>query len=407
MQNPYLLKDKNYKLSLYDFTESFHKIVFAAINNLVAQNVKELDEIVIDNFISNYAEQYTIFQKNNGIEYLINAREKSEKENFVYNYNRLKKFSLLRKYQDAGINVIEIYDENIVNPKQQRDMQEKFDKLSLQDITRFFDLKIIRIKEEYNISNSEESKKAGVGAKELIERFKETPEMGLGLESKMLTTVIRGARKKKYIVRSSPSGFGKSRTSLGDICCLCANQIWDLEKHEWINNPNGQNNAGLYIGAEMELGEEVDIIMIAYVSGVPEEHIRDGSYEGDEEERVLKASDILADSQIYLEKVPEFDLQTIEQLIEKYKIMYNIEYVVFDYIFATDSLLQEAKEKRGGTITREDQVLLSLSKKLKDLTAEYDVWLMTMTQVNGEYKDLNNLDETIIRGSKLLCLLTR
>lgn len=402
LKKPYLLKDKKYKLSLYDFVESFHKIVFAAINNLVVHNAKEIDEIIIDNFISSYAEQYAIFQNNNGIEYLINVKQKSEEENFEYNYDRLKKFSLLRKYQDAGINVIEIYDENIVNPKKQQIMQEKFDRLSIKDITRFFDLKIIKIKEEYNISSSEQSKKAGTGAKKIIQQFKETPEMGLGLESKMLTTVMRGARKKKYILRSSGTGGGKSRSSIGDICCLCAKQIWDINKCKWVDNPNGQNNAGLYIGAEMDLDTEVDLIAIAYVSGVPEEHILDGEYEEGEEERVMKASDILDESQLYLEKVPEFDLQTVEQLIEKYKIMYDIEYVVFDYIFATDSLLQEAKERRGNTITREDQVLLSLSKKLKDLTANYDVWLMSMTQVSGDYKDTSNRDETIIRGAKAI-----
>lgn len=406
LKSPYLIKDKKYKLSLYDFVEPFHKIVFAAINNLVIHNAKEIDEIIIDNFISSYSEQYTIFQKNHGIEYLINAKQKSEKENFEYNYNRLRKFSLLRKYQDSGIDVIEIYNEDIVNPKKQQDMQQKFDKLTIKDIARFFDLKIIKIKEEYNISNSEQSKKAGVGVKKIIQQFKETPEMGLGVESKMLTTVMRGARKKKYILRSSGTGGGKSRSSIGDLCCLCANQIYDINKRKWVDNPNGQNNAGLYIGAEMDLNKEVDLIAVAYVSGVSEENIIDGKYKEGEEERVNKAGDILANSQLYLVKMPEFDLQSIEQIIEKYKIMYNVEYVAFDYIFATDALLQEAKERRGNTITREDQVLLSLSKELKDITSEYDVWLIGMTQVNGDYKDTSRRDETIIRGSKLLCFLT-
>lgn len=406
LKSPYLIKDKKYKLSLYDFVEPFHKIVFAAINNLVIHNAKEIDEIIIDNFISSYSEQYTIFQKNHGIEYLINAKQKSEKENFEYNYNRLRKFSLLRKYQDSGIDVIEIYNEDIVNPKKQQDMQQKFDKLTIKDIARFFDLKIIKIKEEYNISNSEQSKKAGVGVKKIIQQFKETPEMGLGVESKMLTTVMRGARKKKYILRSSGTGGGKSRSSIGDLCCLCANQIYDINKRKWVDNPNGQNNAGLYIGAEMDLNKEVDLIAVAYVSGVSEENIIDGKYKEGEEERVNKAGDILANSQLYLVKMPEFDLQSVEQIIEKYKIMYNVEYVAFDYIFATDALLQEAKERRGNTITREDQVLLSLSKELKDITSEYDVWLIGMTQVNGDYKDTSRRDETIIRGSKLLCFLT-
>ena len=48
--------------------------------------------------------------------------------------------------------------------------------------------------------------------------------------------------------------------------------------------------------------------MLAFLSAVNEEHIINGRYEGDEEERVLKAAEILSNSQVYIDELPDFSL---------------------------------------------------------------------------------------------------
>ena len=401
LQNPKILNDKRYKLFKTDFPEVFHKIVFASIYNLNEQGIGDIDEIAIDNYISKYPEQYSIFQKNNGIEYLLTIKEKANNDNFQYNYDRLKKFSLLRRYEEKlGIKVDEIYDTKEVVPKKIQDMEDNFDNLTLEDIIKFFDCKILEIKGEFSTSNSSQRKKAGENGKVIKEQLKESPAMGLGLESKYLTTILRGARKKKYIVRSSPSGVGKSRTAIGELGCLCANEIWDLQKKRWVVNPNGKNNVGLYIGTEMDLDEEVDTALWSYVSGVPQENILDGYYKDGEEERVDRAIEILEESKIFLEHIPDFNKQTIREKIEEYQKLYGLDIVIFDYIEITSSLTEEYATKRRGVVIREDRVLEDLSKTLKDLAGEFDVWVLTMTQCNGDWKDEKNRDETLIAGSK-------
>lgn len=400
MQDRNILKDKKYKLFRNDFPDVFHKSIFATINNLVVQDIKEIDEIAIDNYLSNYEEYYDIFKKNRGMQYIQAAKQKTNLSNFDYNYNQLKKFTLLRSYQDNGIYTGDIYDPNITGIKQQERMQSKFDDMTIDDIINHYKVMLLGIEDEFSTNDSLSIKKAGDGAKEIKEKFKEQPLMGLGMESKMLTTVTRGALKKRLIISSSDTGTGKSRMSVGDLACLCANEIWDFNAGQFISNPNGKNNAGLYIGSEMDLDEEVEPMFWAYISGVPTDKILDGDYTSEEEDRVDRAIDILKESKIYLVDEPDFSVQSLERHIESHKIKYNIEYVVFDYIQLTNELIAEAVAQKRGMGIREDQVLIGLSQQLKTFTAKYDIWMKTMTQVNGDVSDYKKRDYQIIRGGK-------
>jgi replicative DNA helicase len=53
----------------------------------------------------------------------------AEESNFDYYYKRLKKFSLIREMDGLGFNIKELYDDEIIDPKEKEKMQENFDKL--------------------------------------------------------------------------------------------------------------------------------------------------------------------------------------------------------------------------------------------------------------------------------------
>lgn len=209
MKNPNLLKEKKYNLLRKDFPEMFHKSIFASIHNLVMEDVGEIDEIAVDNYLSNYEDHYGIFKNNDGFHWLTKAKEKANVSNFEYNYNQIKKFSLLRAYEEQGIYVGDIYNVNITGVKEQEKMQEKFDEMSIKDIINHFKTMMLGIEDDFTVSDTTEVKKAGEGAFETKERFKEQPLMGLGMESEMLTTITRGALKKRLIMSSSDSGAGR------------------------------------------------------------------------------------------------------------------------------------------------------------------------------------------------------
>lgn len=152
----------------------------------------------------------------------------------------------------------------------------------------------------------------------------------------------------------------------------------------------------------MELVSEIEPIMLAYMSGVPEPHILMGQYEAGEEERVKEAIKILTEEgKIWLEYVPDYDAATLESIIEEHVDLHGVKHVFFDYIHTTTQLISEYQQAASARIQiREDQVLGDLSRRLKDMTRKFDVCIESWTQVSGDFKNEANRDQTIIRGSK-------
>ena len=50
-------------------------------------------------------------------------------------------------------------------------------------------------------------------------------------------------------------------------------------------------------------------------------------YEGDEEERIIQAGQIIEDSPIYLRELPDFSLQDVENEIKKAIRDYGVKYI--------------------------------------------------------------------------------
>ena len=287
-----------YLLSIDDFDgEDFHQIIFGCIYNLYNQGVNVIDCFAIDTFISNYEKQYKIFTDNNGIDYVNDAASMCEPQNFDYNFNRLKKMSLLRYYESQGFDTRGIYDPTVVDPDEQELQQKKFDSYTIDQIIDCVEIAFVGTpKAKFQVTASA-GQLAGVGLKDLIEKFRKTPEMGFPMQSKFMNFLLRGARKKTFYLRSGATGSGKSRLSFADTCCAAIPWIYDLEKKEW--KYTGFSVPSLIISTELDI-EEVQSIILAFVSGVEEGHIIDNDYREGEYERVQQASDYIMSAPLYI-----------------------------------------------------------------------------------------------------------
>lgn len=395
-----LAESSEYNLTKEDFPEKFHKVVFAAMNNLYQQGTGVINEIAIDGFLRDYAIQYAIFNDNNGLEYLERIAEMSEEGNFDYYYNRVKKFSLIREMDGLGFSVKDIYDADILNPKDQEEMQERFDGYSVNDILKIYEMKMIEVKDRFKSNSDTKSSKAGDGLRDYIQSLKENPDFGVPLNSKMLTSIFRGARCRKYYIRSAVTGGGKTRHSVADACFMGATHIYNVKEKCWEENILDESS--VVISTEM-LTEELQTIALAYISGVDEENILYNNLNEDEEERVQNAITVLENSNIWFVEMPNFNVKDIEQEIEKHVMYYDIGNVFFDYIHSSVKVFSEIT-KESGIGLREDQILLLMSIKLKEICNKYDVFLMSATQLNGEWKEAwkkgDIIDSTFIRGGK-------
>ena len=386
-----------YMITENDFADQFHKIIFGSIFKLHELGANTITVNSIVDFLSSRPKFEEIFKREHGEEWLLKASECATPTAFDYYYNRLKKMSLLRAYDAHGVDVSGIYDPDILfDPKKKQLQEELLDNSSLEDIANKVDLMIDSIRSEYLGNQFGQSYQAGDGVFSLIEKLKESPEIGTPLFGPVVNTVTRGARLKKFYLRSAPSGVGKSRAMIADACYIGCNQIY-YDDFGWV--ANGYAEPTLYISTELTI-DEVQTMMLAFLSNVNEEHILNGSYVGDEEKRVMEAAKILSESPLYIEELPDFSLSDIENVIKKNIREHDVAYVFHDYIHTSLKILEEISKKSGGMKLREDNILFMLSIKLKDLCNQYGIFLLSSTQLNADYQHSETPDQNLLRGAK-------
>ena len=400
LQHPKLLRE--YPLSNEDFPELFHRLIYAAINNLVRNGADELDTITIDEYLSHYEVQYEVFNRYNGLQYLETIKQLGKSGNIEHVYSQVRKFSLLRRYKAAGIDVSEYYDPDNLDPEKQEQTRAKLDSESVTDIINHFKRKQIMITAPFLRSESRDSKRAGTGGEEQLDSWKESTAWGLGYSSAYLTNILHGMRPRTFTVRSAGTGVGKTRMALADMAHACVPYYWDSHKKCWSANPNGTSNGAVYVGTEMELASEIDPILWAYIADVPEDHIKYNDFEPGEEERVRQAIQILDnEANIWLEYLPDFTVGALSDVIEEHVLNHNIQHVFFDYIHSTPELLSEfAAQSASHMGLREDQGLLYLSTKLKQMSRDFGVSINSATQVNGDFRNDEIRDQTVVAGAK-------
>ena len=399
-QNPSLLDNNKYFFNEEDFVEEFHKILFGSIYNLYLQGAKEITVNTIEDYLKDRPKSLSIYKSYKGNEYLSKLSEEIQLSTFDYYYQKMKKMTLLRMYQKVGIDLSWLYDtDNILDSKKKEIQENWLDNHSLEEIANEIDLKINKIKEKYIDDFNGESAQAGKNVLELLDSLKKIPEYGYPLYGPLINTVTRGARLKKFYLRSAPAGLGKSRSMIADACYIACDQLFNSETMQW--EANGTREPTIYITTEQEINE-VQTMMVAFLSDVDEEHILTGRYEDGEWERVSKAAEILTKSPLYIKELHDFSLQDIEDTLKRSITEYGVKYLFMDYIHTSMKILSEISSKSKVSGLREDNILFLIGVKLKDLANEYGVFIMSATQLNGDWKDAKIPDQNLLRGAKSL-----
>ena len=145
--------------------------------------------------------------------------------------------------------------------------------------------------------------------------------------------------------------------------------------------------------------EELQTIILAYLSGVNEYHILTGKYEFGELLRVKYAAKIMQEYHDYflIEEISEPNLTNVEATIKKYATIDNVKYIFYDYIHVTGSLINQFKNN-----VRPDMALMMLANQLKQLAKDYAIFIFSATQVNATGMDDDGAfkNETSIRDAK-------
>lgn len=400
-KNVNILDNDNYTFIEEDFPEEFHRILFGTIYNLHDLGAKSITINAIEDYLRQRPKAYGIYQSYKGKEYLEKIAKTVTFSTFDYYYNRLKKMTLLRMYDKAGVDLSWLYDtNNIFDTKKKQAQEDWLDNTPIEQIAETINNRIDEIKIKYVDNANDDFIQAGKDISELIENFQKRPEYGYPLYGPLMNTITRGARLKKFYLRSAATGVGKTRAMVADACNVACNEIYAQDKDgQWKWIENGTKEPTLYITTEQEI-DEIQTMMLAFLSNVDENHIIYNEYYAGEFERVMHAAEILSKSPIHIKRLPDFSIKDIENTIKYSCHEYGVKYVFFDYLHTSMKILTEVTSKTGIKGLREDNVLFMISIRLKDLCNEYGIFIMTSTQLNADYREAQQYDQNLLRGAK-------
>ena len=400
-KNPKLLeRDDKYKFNEQDFYDEFHKLVFGCMYNLWQLGAKEITLPAIEDYLTQRPKALAIYKTNKGPEFILKAAEMANVNTFDYYYNRMKKMSLLRAYEEMGMDLTWLYNpDEVMDMKRKQAQEDWLDNATLADIYNKINDKIDSIKLQYVENVTDGGCQIGEGIDELIDSFAETPAVGYPLYDIYTSTTARGARLGKFYLRSAATNVGKTRAMVGDACFIGCSQMWSLKENKWVTT--GACQSVLFIATEQTL-DEIQISAVACISGVEEDHIVMHEYFTGEWERIVKAKQLLKQSKIQFICMPDFSMDDVENMIKKHIRENQVEYVFFDYIHSSAKILTEIGGKSGVKNLREDNILFLLASRLKDIAVQYGIFILSSTQLNADYQTSETPDQNLLRGSKAI-----
>lgn len=396
MKHPqYLGETDRYNLTLDDFYYRFDKYVFAAIDNLYRGGAQRIQPIDIENYLQSNGAASTIFKQNNGIEYLQDADYLSEENNFPFYYNRLKKINLLNQLQKNGIDIKDFYIEDLTNPKA-LEVNQNFEELDIDDILENIKKKILGIEHKFIQNEVTQTESAFYNIQDIIDNAFTGADVGFPIQGEIINEVIAGARLGTLVIRSAGSGTGKTRQAVGDACYLAYPFRYEWEKKEWVINGSGKKV--LFIATEQTI-PEIQKMILAYLTGFNESKFRYGNFSNKEIQVLHQALWVMEQykDNFFIVQMPNPRIDLVKNLVREQVLLHDIEYVFYDYIFISPSLLSEFK----GVSLRNDEILLMFSTALKEIAVELNICMFTSTQVNANADSNANIrNESSIAGSR-------
>jgi len=396
MKHPqYLSESDKYNLTPDDFYYRLDKYIFVAIDSLYRNGATRIHPIDVENYLNTNDTAKLLFKQQNGIEYLLDADQLSEEKNFPYYYKKLKKFNLLEGLKGKGFDTKEFYVEDAISTEALK-INEKFEELEVDDIVNALKAKLLGIERAFIQNDTTETVNVFEGIAQVIEDAAARVDVGVPLQGEIFNEVCSGARKGAFVLRSAGSGTGKTRQAVGDACYIAFPYRYDMESDKWIQIGSGKKV--LFIATE-QTPKEIQKMILAYLTGFNETKFRYGGFTEKEELIIAQALWVLETYQdnFYIVRMPNPTIELVKTIVRENVLMHDIEYVFYDYIHISPSLLAEFK----GYGLRNDEVLLMFSTALKDLAVELNVFMMSSTQVNAKGDDNSDIkNESTIAGSR-------
>lgn len=396
MRNPSLVaQTEKYNLSVEDFAGIFERSVFSAINLLYDNGARVIDPINIYDAIQTNGTAQTAYENNHGTEYLNDAKEFAQLDNFDYYYQKLKKFNLLRDLQKQNFDTSIFYSE-FESDAAAAKINQAFESLTVEDICKKIRKTYSGLENKYLRNGEVEIESVEEGYQTFLKEIEAEPNIGAPVQGKLYNQIINGAERKTLTIRAGSSGVSKTRSAMADACFLAYPIRYDSTLNEWVKT--GGTEKVLFIITEQTMRQAREMIM-AYLTDINSDRFRYGNtLTPGERERIKQAELILKQyNNLILMKVPNPTISSLQALIRDQVLLEDFSVVFYDYIFISPELLGEFK----GNNLRNDEILLMMSNALKNLAVELNIAIFTSTQVNANADDNRDIrNESSLAGGR-------
>lgn len=396
--SPRNVNKEDFSTTQYDYSEKFHRDIWASIVNITKKypTMDKITSIEIENELSSSEKSLEIWKLNSGAKYIERAIEltKDNVLNIGFYRDEVKKYSmLLNAKNELNMDIGFIYDET------DEVKMQKFKSMTSREVLAHINNKFNNFKDKYKSNFGDNmSFHLGDNIDNTVKNCKnKDTSYGYPFQSKFMTTIFRGMKGSKFIIRSSKSGGGKSRSSMAEAGNMSCSALYDWEKKKWVST--GEVIPVLFISTELT-EPEIETCVLAHISGIEEDRIVEWKDITPEEEKVInEAKEVIKQGEFYGEYMPDFTIDLIDEKIEYYYLNFKIGACFFDYINDSPQLYAYYKQKSGLTL-QTHQILFMFSEALKRVCNKYNIYLGSSTQLSSNWKD--EKDANAIKGSKAI-----
>lgn len=191
----------------YDFFDPVTKFFYNSLDLMYTTFSQTINESNVNVFMSQDIERLKTFRKYGGYKTIKKWMSLSDTDDYKNYFNIVKKYSLLREYDNKGFKV-----DKIIN-------HPKFELFKANDIYRT--IRGLADKVSTVIMENTDSVKMNDGNQEVVKKWLIRPQMGLEIPFKLLNEMFRGLRLGKVIGLGFLSNEGKTRLAILLACYIC------------------------------------------------------------------------------------------------------------------------------------------------------------------------------------------
>ncbi|MEF9984881.1 MAG: replicative DNA helicase [Malacoplasma sp.] len=372
-----------------DFELSQHRLIFAVLEKLWAEN-KKVDVLSVINFISTNNE----FQFEDFVSYIIGIDSKfAFQQNIVQYIDIIKNNSIKRKFSDFA-KTLEDTNLDVISAKDKLwNLEKQFLNITSNKKTKQIE-QIGKIVEEYN--------------KKLEQLLNQTDELtGITSGFPSIDKITNGFQGGDLIILAARPGVGK--TALGiNFILNAAKSIKDKAEIEPTKSTDKQDIVLMF---SMEMGNiQICHRIVSIESGVNMNLSRKANLDSMQWTSISESISKLYNMPLYIDDSSDLTIMDIQSKVKQLSNEKNIKLIVVDY-------LQLLKESRKSVNINRQQEVANISRSLKSIARQIDAPIIAIAQLSRKIEErkgdgkkplLSDLRESgaIEQDADLVCFLS-